>query len=166
MRQTSLTEMMKNNKEAFHWIISILRKNKVDFHVTGGLAAKVYGSPRPLADIDIELHDEDLKKILPSVKPYIVQGPAKYHDDQFDIYGMSLRYKNFGIDLFGSDTQKIFDKKQKRWTREKIDFYRANKKKIFGKIVPVIPLNELLRYKEKIARAVDLEDIKNLREYM
>lgn len=155
---------MKQEKEAFHWIISILRKNKVDFHVTGGLAAKVYGSNRPLADIDIELHDEDLKKILPAVQQYLVQGPAAYRDDQFDIYGMSLRYKKFGIDLFGSDTQKIFDKKQRKWTKEKIDFNRAIKKKIFGKIVSVIPLDELLKYKEKIARAVDLEDIKNLRE--
>ncbi len=156
---------MTNAQKAFLWIISLLRKNKIAFHITGGLAAKIYGSPRALADIDIELHDKDVKKILPFVESFVVQGPGRYHDEQFNIYGISLRYKKFGIDLFGSDSQKVFDTQQKKWRKENINFDRATKKKVFGKIVPVIPLEELLKYKEKIARPVDLEDIKNLRTH-
>lgn len=76
---------------------------------------------------------------------------------------MSLKYKGFGIDLFGSDTQKVFDKKKRKWEKEQIDFGRAVRKKVFGRIVPVISLKELLAYKTKIARDVDLEDVKNLR---
>lgn len=45
--------MTKNTKEALKWMVSILRKYKIPFQISGGLAAKIYGSDRKLADIDI-----------------------------------------------------------------------------------------------------------------
>jgi len=74
---------MKNkSKKAFKWIITVLRKNKIPFRITGGFAAKIYGSQRELADIDIEIPDSYFDKILPEVKKYIIFGPAKYKDRQ------------------------------------------------------------------------------------
>jgi len=154
--------MVRKSKEAFTWIVAILRKNNVPFQFTGGFAAKLYGSDRPLADFDIDLHDKDIEKLVPQLTPYIVRGPERYIDEQFNIYGVFLNYKGQKIDLCGSDTQKLYNRKKKRWEKENINLSKAVKKKAYSKLIPVIPLKNLLHYKSKISRPVDLVDIKNL----
>lgn len=59
---------MRKTKEACIWIMNILNKNKIPYRIEGGFAAKIYGSKRTLADIDIDIPDKCFKKILPSVE--------------------------------------------------------------------------------------------------
>lgn len=153
---------MKNTQEAFKWIIKLLRKKKIDFQITGGLAAKIYGSTRKLADIDIEIANADFAKIIEDVKNYLTYGPARYKDDEFDLLLMKIEYQGQKIDICGVENQKLFNKQNKIWDNEKIVLKNAQKKKIYGYIVPVIKIEELIDYKKKIARAVDIEDIKFL----
>lgn len=65
----------KDTEKAFKWIVGILEKHDVPFQVTGGLAARVYGSTRALNDIDIDISDDDLDKIFPDVEEHIIFGP-------------------------------------------------------------------------------------------
>lgn len=150
---------MRKTKEAFIWIISILRKHKIPFHITGGFAANIYGSTRALADIDIEISNENIHAIQSEVKQYIIYGPQRYKDDEFDLLLMTLKYKNQEIDICGICDQKLFDKQLKKWTEEKIDISKSTKKKVYNFIVPVIPIEDLIRYKKKIARDVDVADV-------
>ena len=45
--------------------------HKIQFMISGGLAARAYGSKRPLYDIDIEVPDEFVYKLESYVKNYI-----------------------------------------------------------------------------------------------
>mgnify|MGYP001612639666 CR=1 FL=1 len=65
MRKTS-----RNTKEAFLWIVGILKNNDVPFRISGGLAARLYGTKRKLADIDLEIKKKDFNKILAEIIIY------------------------------------------------------------------------------------------------
>jgi hypothetical protein len=62
----------KKATDALRWVIDILNKHHIIYQVTGGLAAKIYGAKRALADIDLDLPDLAIRTILPEVKPYIL----------------------------------------------------------------------------------------------
>lgn len=153
---------MKKTKSAFIWIVDILREHNISFLISGGLAAKIYGSKRALADIDIEVNDKDITFLREKVKKYIIYGPKKYKDSEFDLLLMTLKYKGQEIDICGKDSLKLYNKQKKAWRREKRNLNDFTLKKIYGKLVPVIPLSSLISYKKKISRAVDLKDVKNL----
>lgn len=154
----------KNVKDAFLWILGILRKYKIPFQITGGFAANIYGSDRPLADIDIDIPDGKIFEIQNDVKEFIIYGPKRYKDEEFDLLLMTLDYRGQEIDICGLDSQKLFNKKTRQWEFEKIDLSRAKKKKVYNKLVSVIELKELICYKKKIAREVDIYDVKLLTE--
>ena len=86
--------MNKNAKEAFHWIIHILRKNKVPFRISGGLAVNAYGSKRELADIDIDIPDIYIMRLLSFFRDYKYKGPNHYKDKEWDCYAISINYKD------------------------------------------------------------------------
>ena len=75
---------------------------------------------------------------------------------------MTLKYKNQEIDICGIDSQHIFDCQMKEWTKQEIDLSNATRKKAHNFIVPIIPLKDLMYYKKRISRDVDIQDIKML----
>jgi hypothetical protein len=153
---------MRETKEALNWIIAILRKNKIKFELTGGFASRIYGSKRPLADIDIEVSDKAVLNLKDIVKKYIIYGPKEYKDKNFDLQLMTLKYKGQIIDICGKDSEKIFDKNKNKWVEEKTDLRKAKKKKIKNLIIPVVPLKDLIHYKKELSRNVDKKDVKEL----
>ena len=147
-------------ERAFKWLVRILIKRKVPFQITGGLAAKAYGSPRPLADIDFEIPEKRFADILPDVRPHIVWGPERRRKKPFDLVGMELNYKGQQVDVSGTGTGRLFDRKKKRWVSERIDLTKAVRRRIFGLQAPVITKKDLIAYKRKLLRKVDKIDIK------
>jgi len=75
---------------------------------------------------------------------------------------MTLKYRGQEIDLCGINSQRLFNKKTKRWNTERISLSKATKKKAFNLIVPLIPLKDLISYKKKISREVDIQDVRTL----
>ena len=151
--------MNLNAREAFHWIVKILKDNKVPFRISGGLAVNAYGSKRDLADIDIDIPDKSIDKLLPLFKGFRYIGPNHYKDNEWDCYAISINYKGQDVDLIGSDSQRIFNKNNNKWEAFKIDLNKSHHNIIFGLKVPVIPKKELISYKSKIKRDVDLKDV-------
>ena len=151
---------VKNTKKAFLWIINILQKHKIPYQVTGGFAAKIYGSKRKLADIDIP--ETKFKDIFGSVGKYAIFGPKQYKAEGFDVYLMTLKYKGQLIDISGAGKCKIFDKVRKRWIKTPANLNKFTLKKAFGKKVKVITKKDLISYKSKLRRQVDKIDIADL----
>lgn len=154
--------MAKKTKEALIWIIKILRKHKVPFLISGGFDAKVYGSKRPLADIDIEIHDKEMYKVFPYVKEHIIYGPKIFKNKEFDLLLMTLKYKGQEIDVCGKDHLRMFDRIHKKWFKEKNNFKQVSRKKVYGIKLPFEEVKDLIDYKKKIRRRVDIQDVKAL----
>ncbi len=167
-RASKRSKRARKTREAFRWIVSLLRENRIPFQVNGGLAARYYGSRRKLADIDIEIRDNGFRKIPKSIKDFVVFGPARYRDKKWDLKLLMLRYGNQDIDVSAGDSCKIFDGKRKRWIfLPKTDLSKSPKGELFGIRVPIASKEELLKTKTRLNRKVDRIDIraiKNLEE--
>ena len=155
---------MKNPEKTFNWIIDLLRKKKIHFVITGGLAAKSYGSPRNLNDIDIDVHDKDLNLIYEEVKPYITFGPKEYKDQRWDLLLITLNHESQEIDISGGDTLKICDARTGEWKLSPTDFSNVEQREIFGIKVPVISREDLISYKSMLQgehQSVDIQAVQN-----
>lgn len=153
---------MKNTEKAFHWIINILEEKEIDYKISGGFAARIYGVDRELADIDIEVSDEDILLIEKEVKEYIIFGPARYLNENWDLELMTLEYEGQEIDIAGSGA-KIFNKQTREWENISNGVNDNIVKEVYGIKVRVESINSLISYKTKLAREVDLEDVKQLK---
>ena len=116
-----------------------------------------------MADIDIEVPDKFLSKIIPDIKKYLTFGPAKYRDKNFRTYGLAINYKGQIIEISRTDSENLYDSKRKIWIKSKIDLSKSLKKKVFGIIVSVIRKEDPIHCKETLLREVDKEDLKVLR---
>jgi hypothetical protein len=146
-------------KAALQWIVAILNRHQVPFQITGGLAANAYGSNRELVDIDIDIPEEAFSCIVPEVREYLLFGPARYHNESWDMQLMTLLYRGLEIDLSGAHRTKIFDETKKEWVNLRADFSTAEVKELFGMPLPVVCRNDLADYKRKLNRAVDITDV-------
>jgi len=152
---------MKDSKKAFHWIITILKKHKIPFQITMGLAAKSYGSERELADIDFAIPKEFFDILLEDTKQHIITGPEQSIDDHWNIYFVEIEYANQKIEL-GETQFKIFDKNVNKWIDYSIDLSKFETKTLFGIKVPVMAKQVLIDIKKKLQREVDILDLEQL----
>ena len=145
----------KLQKEAILWIITILNKHSIPFQILGGLAAKAHGAKRELIDIDITMPEKDFHKILEDIQEYLVSGPQRTKEGQWDCEDIEIDYKGQIIELGGADKTKIFDKQKNKWVDFKVDFSKSVIKNILGLNLPIIPKQNLINYKKMLNRKVD-----------
>lgn len=150
---------MRNTEHAFGWIRSLLRDKKISFRVTGGFAAHVHGSSRRLADIDFDVRDRDLIRVVPFVKRFTRFGPKRYRDAHWDLRMMTIRRFGQTIDICGIDTAKIFDQRTKQWKPYAKDGLTSVAKNVYGERTPIIRKRDLIAYKTALGRGVDKRDL-------
>ena len=134
----------------------------IPYKISGGFAARVHGVNRELADIDIEVNDNDIALISDEVRQYIVYGPDRYKDNNWDLNLMTLQYEGQEIDIAGIEA-KIFNKEKEIWEKTGSDLDDYELIEVYGKKVPIEKLDALIAYKTKLSREVDIEDIKQLK---
>lgn len=156
---------MKNPEKTFVWIVSLLQARGVPFVVVGGLAAKSYGSPRPLNDIDIDIPDASFDIIRDAIGRYAVFGPARYRDERWDVLLATLNHEGQEIDISGGDSTKICDVRTREWIASPTDFSAVERREIFGIIVPVQTREHLVAYKSMLAGEHQQDDIRAIQDF-
>jgi hypothetical protein len=146
-------------RAALAWITATLRALDVPFQITGGLAARCYGSTRPLADIDIDVPEEHLPMLGDHLASYAVFGPARYRDDSWDLLLLTLRFGGQPIDLGGAYQTRVFDRSACRWVPAPANLETSVPIVVMGVEVPVVARADLASYKRRLARSVDREDL-------
>ncbi|MFA5773424.1 MAG: MazG-related protein [Candidatus Paceibacterota bacterium] len=156
----------EKTKNALLWITEILNKHNIPFQISGGLSAKLYGSPRPLNDIDIDIPEEGFKKIINDVKEYIIFGPKQYIDKKWDLKLMTLNYFGQKIDIGGTEYLKIFDSKNNKWLPFSTNFKKVVWLSFIGIKLPIIPAEELIKYKTYLDGDHQQIDINAVQKYV
>jgi hypothetical protein len=76
---------------------------------------------------------------------------------------LTLNYMGQEIDICSNEAT-IFNKNSKQWESLSLNLSEAKLKRVFGKVVPIVPLDKLIEYKSKLLRDVDVEDVRQLVE--
>ncbi len=146
------------------WITEILNKMNIPYQVTGGLAAKCYGSTRDLHDIDIYVPNESISKLEQRLDRYLKFGLEHYRDENWDIVFMKLHYNGQQIEFGDADSAKYFDSQSQEWIKEEIIFEKSVLIEFEGIELAVMPKQQLIDYKQKLNRSVDQMDIKEIQK--
>ena len=138
-----------------------IRKENIPFVISGGLAARYYGAKRKLADIDIEVSNSDIPLIASKVNQYIIFGPKRYVDNNWDLELLTLKYKGQEIDIADKDS-KLFNKHSNKWESSKFNNEEYTQGVILGRKVQIESIEELINYKMKLMRKCDIKDLNEL----
>lgn len=160
--------MEDRQADALRWIVKILDKHNVPYRIGGGFAAKVYGSPRPLNDIDISMSGKFFPKILPEISKYITHDLEHYLNEKWDCDTLSLEYNGQEIDITDVDTLRMSNKERTKWLIPK-ELYRKfepMRVTVEGIEVSLLHPRDLVAYKKELDGDHQLVDIKAVEEYI
>lgn len=144
---------------ALAWIVGVLQTRNIPFQITGGLAARVYGSTRPLADIDIDVPEEFLPALARALTDHVVFGPERLCDEEWDLDLLTVGYAGWRIDLGGAHTARVFDRAARAWVPVTTDLTTAARRDVLGIDAPVVAKGDLIAYKRVLGRDVDRIDV-------
>ena len=143
-------------------LVSNLNKMQIPFHVSGGLAAIIYGARnRPLFDIDIDVSKKDLLKIEKFFKKYVVEPLHPYKDSQFEIWLMTLEIGGVRIDFTQAENMCLVSPTGEKRC-ENINLTIAESHMLFDIKIPVENKKNVVEYKKFIARETDLKDVEEI----
>ena len=157
--------MPKKTADALRWILGILTEKNIDYQISGGLAAKLYGSSRELHDIDIDISEKHFSSILPELSTYITYGPKRLNDGKWDCALLTLEYGGQEIDLCGIDTMRMSNKERTKWLTYENDLSKSLTLNVDGIDLKVIHPRDLIAYKKELDGDHQLVDVQAVEEY-
>src|SRR3989344_1360460 len=157
-------DIPQNYIDVLQWIVGIFRQHNIPYVLTGGTAARIYGSPRRVIDLDFDIPDQDIQSVADSLKQYVVSGPEMHTGGAFTNILLELEYNGVPIDIGGADSPKTFNRKNKTSVTDPTDINRFNMVNIGGGKIRVVPREDLILYKNKLSREVDLKDVKAMKK--
>ncbi|HCG5527154.1 DUF2007 domain-containing protein [Vibrio parahaemolyticus] len=154
--------MSEKVKVALNWLKDLLESESIEYQIVGGLAATIHGGSREIADIDLYIHKADANRILARVAPYISKPLTHYSEYGWDLEYFQLVYQNQKIEIGLAQSTKIQSSLDGSWHQLEIDFSKSVVKSYQGIELQVIPVHQLIEYKQILGREVDLIDIQQL----
>ncbi|WP_417560628.1 MazG-related protein [Marinomonas sp.] len=147
---------------ALEWLKGILDSQHIQYQIVGGLAATIHGGSRDVADIDLYIHRSAADKVLSQVAAYVSKPLTHYMEGNWDLEYFQLIYHSQKIEIGLSPGTKIKSSEDGVWHTLETDFSKSVVGYYQTIEVPVIPVDELVRYKRILGREVDLIDIQEL----
>ena len=158
--------MERKTIDALVWIVGVLEKHEVEYQISGGFAAKLYGSPRELNDIDIDIREKYFETVLPEVSPYVTFGPARFNDGKFDCDLMTLDYGGQEIDISGTDTLRMSNKDRTEWISYPNFTFDTLDTDVAGISLKVVHPWKLIEYKKELDGEHQHADIQAAQAYI
>lgn len=146
------------------WITDFLEKEGIPYQITGGLAAHLHGSLRPVNDIDIELPEEHLQTVYAYAKEHCTFHLGHYQDERWDLQMMTLMYRDQEIDICGCKDVRICDARNGQWRHMPSDLTLCSRIKVANMILPVMNRHDLATYKKMLQgdhQAIDIEALES-----
>ncbi len=168
MRKAQNNSMEEKTIRGLRWIISILNKNEIPYRIGGGFAAHVYGSLRPVNDIDISLPGKYFSVIVAEVSEYVTAGPKHYSNEKWDCDTLSLNYHGQDIDMTDIDTLRMSSKEKTEWFQTKDHFRKFDTvpTEVAGIKVLLIDPRDLVAYKKHLDGGHQLVDVEAVQKYL
>ena len=160
--------MQQKTLDGLKWIVTILNKIDAPYRIGGGTATHLYGSGRPVNDIDISISGKYFPSILPLVREFITIEPTHYSNEKWDCTTLSLNYYGQDIDLTDVDTLLMRSKDEKEWIKNK-EIYEKHPNQIAqvdGVNVTLMHPRVLLEYKKHLSGEHQECDRRFLEEYI
>lgn len=161
-----VTPMPKRAVAAVKWIVGILHAHAIEYQIAGGFAAKIYGSPRELNDIDVDIREKDFATILPDISPYVISGPLRFNDGKFDCEWINLKYHDQEIDISGTDTLRMSNKERTEWITYPNFTFDTLDVDLEGTTIKVVHPRKLVAYKKELDGPHQLLDIEAAEKYL
>jgi len=155
------TILSTNQLDALKRVVQVFKENKIQFQISGGLAAIIYGAERPLYDIDIEVYKKDILKIRELFQKNISKDFYHLQDENFDLWLLTLDVNGVPVDISQADECYLGDGKNNKVSAD-ADLSKAQMMNFDGVEIPVADKKELIEYKKILARDTDLIDIKQI----
>lgn len=149
---------------AAQWIVGLLKYRNIPFLICGGLAAKGYGAERDLNDIDLFVPGEHFSSVVQAGQEHIFKAAGHYRAEGWDLTYVQFMYQGIKVEVGNADGPRIYDGGNQVWIPLDIDFSRYTVVNLLGLELPVMLKEDLIWYKSALARPVDIEDIRAIRD--
>jgi len=146
--------------DALRWIAQVLNDLAIPHQVVGGLAARAYGSTRPVADIDLYVSDEAaLGRLASACGEHLRRPPERHRDEHWDLTFLELRWNGWSVEAAAASTARVWDRRTREWAPAGIRFEDSEVREVEGVRLPVMPKLQLVDYKAGLGREVDRLDL-------
>ncbi|MGD2067542.1 MAG: hypothetical protein PVI57_02560 [Gemmatimonadota bacterium] len=107
--------------------------------------------------------DPAVHEVAEAVTPYLVRSPVPYQDDDWDLVFLRAEYEGQAVEVAGADSARYRDHRSGEWIGADVDWDAGVRRVVEGVGVPVMPVEQLKRYKRALGREVDRWDLAELR---
>lgn len=170
-------EARENREEqavhALEFILAKLKFYQINYVITGGFACYVYGVPRDLTDLDLDIDiskdDPRFPALYEELKDFITFPLQNFVDANYDNYNFEATYENIILDFCPMPDLKIFDPAQEAYVPFYKDGFPAHEVVEFKGIpLNLLAKNLIIENKEMLTfqRESDKRDIRELKKML